>query len=89
MKSFYELWKEVEAHQGHVGTGGIQRHSAGEIFPLRVQIKAHGLSGSGRIQVMAPGGEMVADEEYGSMDEFKDAHRRAEYIAKQFLRKQQ
>lgn len=90
--SFYTFWEaikkyeEVEAHQGHFGTGGIQKHSMGVIFPLRIQIVGHG---PGKIQVM-DGATVVIEEPFESMGDdgdFKDAHQRAEAQAMELIRR--
>jgi hypothetical protein len=84
--SFYNLWRKVEEHKAikeHLGTSGIQRWSAGEIFPVRIQIIG---SGPGRVQAIAPGGIVVADEEFESMKtDFPDVHRRVEDKAREYL----
>ena len=66
-------WLEVK---GHLGKGGVQAWSAGDIYPYRIKIIGHG---PGEIQGVSPEGEVVSSRSFETMgDDFKSMHREVE-----------
>ena len=43
MKTFGQYLTEIEAHTGHLGTGGVQAHSAGPHFPMIIRCVGNSL----------------------------------------------
>jgi len=85
--SYYSFWERLhEAEKvGHLGTGGIQGWSAGDIFPYTIRIVGHG---PGTVQAMAPGGEVVYQQKFEKMGvdgDFQRAHQEVEQYVKDNL----
>lgn len=80
------MGEETRAHAGHIGIGGIQRHSAGDTFPYSVRgvgdtLQAFGGT-TGRVGVRYP-------YDPGDDDSFREAHRNAEEDCRKWLREDQ
>jgi hypothetical protein len=75
-----------KAHIGHIGNGGIQGHSAGELFPYSVRGVGDTLQAfdgtTGRVGPRYP--YDIADDE-----SFREAHRNAEEDCRQWLQEDQ
>lgn len=80
--NFFELYRTMKEH---VGAGGVQRWSAGEIFPYTIKVVGHG---PGKVVLWHPEQGDVKEFPFTSMEpggDFGDAHKAAEQLGTELL----
>jgi hypothetical protein len=92
--SYYTFWERLNEENKHLGIGGIQGWSAGQIFPYSIRVVRNHGDGSGTggvIQAISPDGRVVHERDFEKMGpggDFQQVHQEVEdYVLQNILGK--